>query len=178
MSINHQIQPLSVLDYILGSKSEVVAHVNNFGISPLVAAMTGGFPEQTILRMLEANTECAKVADIFGALPIHYAIRQGYSDRLLLQLLMANPGGARLQDPASCTLPIHDVVSPYVHEDLTLLEKLVEYYPAGLDCVDTAGSLPLHRSLKENMSRTTQHDCDIIPLPTFMYKSKIYANPF
>ena len=96
---------------------------------------------KTILAVLRAFPECARLTDKYGYLPLHYAISHDFPVGTVSQLIKTYPQGAAIESNTG-KLPLH-VACKYSTSVRNVIE-LINAYPSGVSHLDFNGNMPIH----------------------------------
>ncbi len=109
--------------------------------------------ERIVQFFLEANAECACIADTSGRLAVHHALCGGASEDIVRHILGAFPDGikAPIGDHGEASglggmLPLHIASSIVSGRNYNVVKMLLDIWPEGAKEVDTTGRIPLQHA--------------------------------
>eukprot|EP00977_Amphora_coffeiformis_P006235 scaffold1341_cov178-Amphora_coffeaeformis.AAC.12 len=171
---------VATVKYLLDLDPSVASIPDDFGSSPLHAAILACGNEEIVQMLLEADPSTVYSKEYQGALPMHIAARTGTSLDVLEMLLANDPSRKTLLMPArdGC-LPIHEVLKDsFVYENLLKRdydgetveaenamttggpsEKIIDFFLRGdperisMMASDSSGRTPLHYAARLRESK-------------------------
>jgi len=155
---------LEFIQYLLDRYPEAVRHANAKSSLPLhVLCSNPRASHAFIVLLTEAFPEAVHLEDASGSLPLHRALKENdvfHSTESIQYLLDLYPEAVLHANAEGCQ-PLH-VLCSNLYAKSAFIDLLAAVFPEGLQSVDHAGNLPLHRALKTGINTNRFHSTQFI----------------